>query len=603
MFLSRKPNLAVLVAGVTLAAGQAVFNWTTITPSKELVWHSCMTRFECARLLVPYDWQDRSDERFMALAIQKLPAVVPEDDPTFGGSIFANPGGPGHSGTLMIQSAAKYLQQTVDKPGKKHYEIVSWDPRGIGNSVPKVECLHRPYDVSSYNLESRGYHALDMGRTSVAYALGIFQGMGLKCKWEMDHGLDILPYLGTVDVVDDLKHMVELVEIPRRGNITSNNTTDARLQFYGFSYGTVIGQMFASRYPGNVGRIAVDGVVDMEDYMATPGWLTSTANMDNCVDHFFDLCLKAKTKCALYKEGDKCASEIEARAESFIESLDNKPIGAVMSDGRRAVITGHDFRLLFGTIAYNPVPSYEIFDLTLASAMQGNYTLLLEELAQMGEYTPIDQECKAPTSMDNSLDTLAAIYCLDADDLTGKDLDYWTAYADKMASTSRWFGFSVAQIQFACSSWPVRPKNRFTGPFRSPPATAALARDRPAAPILFISTRLDPVSPLASARNMQRRHAGAGLLIQESSGHTAFNSAPSRCRDETIRDFFDQGIVPYGERVCKEDCGPWDAGCSVFTPGNRSVAGAGAVRRRDGSGDGRGRSDSGPLAFSPVRIL
>lgn len=270
MFLSRKPNLAMLVAGVTLAAGQAVFNWTTITPSKELVWHSCMTRFECARLLVPYDWQDRSDERFMALAIQKLPAVVPEDDPTFGGSIFANPGGPGHSGTLMIQSAAKYLQQTVDKPGTKHYEIISWDPRGIGNSVPKVECLHRPYDVSSYNLESRGYHALDMGRTSVAYALGIFEGMGLKCKWEMDHGLDILPYLGTVDVVDDLKHMVELVEIPRRGNITSNNTTDARLQFYGFSYGTVIGQMFASRYPGNVGRIAVDGVVDMEDYMATP---------------------------------------------------------------------------------------------------------------------------------------------------------------------------------------------------------------------------------------------------------------------------------------------------------------------------------------------
>lgn len=117
------------------------FDWDSITPSSDLSYTPCYDKFglQCARLLVPLDWQNASNPHNVSIAIAKLPAKVPDDDPKFGGTIFTNPGGPGGSGVTFILTAGRKLQNILS--GRKEYEILSWDPRGVGLTSPNADCF------------------------------------------------------------------------------------------------------------------------------------------------------------------------------------------------------------------------------------------------------------------------------------------------------------------------------------------------------------------------------------------------------------------------------------------------------------------------------
>ena len=128
---------ALLAAGLPLAA--ADFSWDAIPPSKSLDFHPCYDDFQCARFILPLDWTNKSDTRTVTIAVTKLPATVSSTDPSFGGPVFTNPGGPGGSGVNLVLGRGKYLQWFLDKPNR-HYEIVSFDPRGIGRSTPSADC-------------------------------------------------------------------------------------------------------------------------------------------------------------------------------------------------------------------------------------------------------------------------------------------------------------------------------------------------------------------------------------------------------------------------------------------------------------------------------
>lgn len=238
------------------------FNWTSITPSVNLTWNNCHQTFQCARLRVPYEHTNTTDPRNFALALVKLPAVVSSDDPAYAGPIFTNPGGPGQIGTDLVLSLGKHMQSTLDKPGVRHYDIIGFDPRGVGNTTPKIQCLDRlQQDV--FNIEARGFQGVDMGERSVAYALAMYKSFALACEYM---GGDYFEYVGTASVVEDLVLMLDLFQ-EERGE---KGMEPARLLYYGFSYGTVLGNYFASMYPGRVGRMVLDGVVNVHDYISAP---------------------------------------------------------------------------------------------------------------------------------------------------------------------------------------------------------------------------------------------------------------------------------------------------------------------------------------------
>lgn len=283
-------SCAVAVAGATgvVATEPAYpeaphFDWEAITPSHDLEYHDCYDGFRCARLEVPLDWLNGTDARKATIAITKLPAVVSDDDATFGGSIFTNPGGPGGSGVSFIQSHGRNLQRYVDKPGRGHYEMVSWDPRGIGYTTPSSDCFHSdPVARDAWLFEARGNGGFDQGLGAIKYGLAMTTAISQRCKDSEEQWGDAMAYVNTPSVARDMVEMVDKIDDLRKREAsekayeepnlelkkrtTRDDGDKPRLQYIGFSYGTVLGNYFSTLFPGRVGRVVLDGVDNADDY-------------------------------------------------------------------------------------------------------------------------------------------------------------------------------------------------------------------------------------------------------------------------------------------------------------------------------------------------
>lgn len=284
-----RATVGIALNGLVGLAAASKFDWTTITPSEDLEYHDCFDGYKCARLIAPLDYKNESDSRTIALAMIKLPAVVPDDDASFAGSVFTNPGGPGASGIESLLGGGKGLRDILDKPGRRHYEIVSFDPRGISNSWPRANCFaHDNLGRDAALLELRGRTGLK--GDAVPYVLALQKAIGQRCQDADESGVNggqILGYMSTPNVARDMVHMVDKIaelrareaddrdgrddrlELKRRSQEDVDGDVP-RLQYIGYSYGTVLGNYFASMFPGRVGRLMLDGVVNARDYSSGP---------------------------------------------------------------------------------------------------------------------------------------------------------------------------------------------------------------------------------------------------------------------------------------------------------------------------------------------
>ncbi|KAG6013566.1 hypothetical protein E4U54_006566 [Claviceps lovelessii] len=603
-----------LVVGLSVSASASNytiphFEWDSIRPTESLEFHDCYESYQCARLVLPLNWKNLSDPRTVAVALIKLAAKVPDTDATFGGPVFTNPGGPGGSGVDLILAAGRYLQDYIDTPGKKHYEIVSFDPRGVRHSSPQANCF--PETVLARDamvLESRGLGSLSREEAKLAYGLAMMDGFAKKCAAVeankgrqplLDHGGEdeILSYMGTPTVARDLVEMVdkfdewrkkgssdrgddERVELKKRNQGAVEDDVP-RLQYVGFSYGTVLGNYFASLFPGRVGRMVLDGVCNADDYSNGGGWLTNIVDADAVIEGLFTGCFKAgPTTCALARASDTSASDIRTRLWAWLAQLDATPISGLSSSGNAVVLTGADIRTLLATAAYAPVASYMPLAKLLNAVMQGqDLPLLLSMLESSLLGGPLQNSC--PLANDTTppaagSDAQIAILCGDGEDITSKNLTWWQSYLDQQTSSSSVFGAFWSRIRFSCSRWRFRANWIYRGPYTTPPPPppspptqpgkpSATEKGRPAAPLLFLTNRLDPVTPLSAARAMARGHPRAGVVVQEAMGHCAIAAAYSRCTKGIVAEYFATGSVPAREVVCEAECGPWDTACRVGT--------------------------------------
>ncbi|QYS96477.1 hypothetical protein H0G86_003718 [Trichoderma simmonsii] len=575
------------------------FEWDDIKPSDELEYHDCYGEFKCARLEVPLDWLNETDTRVATIAMIKLPAVVPDDDPTFGGTIFTNPGGPGSSGVEFLLISGRYLQYTVDKPGRRHYEIVSFDPRGVGKTTPASDCFNGNLLArDAFLLENRGNGALAKGDSTIAYSLAIMDAFAQRCQ----EAEDAMAFVGTPNVARDMVEMVDRIDelrkkeaVQKRKGYEAPDTYDSdmegelkkrsapkrksaelhdepgnvpRLQYIGFSYGTVLGNYFASMFPGRVGRLILDGVCDIQDYTTGPGWLTNTVDADEIFDRFFEGCAAAGPEiCALARESDAHgASDIRRRFDAFLSEWDDAPKPALADSGDVVIVTGWDIRQLAGLVLYGPLTQFKGLAKTLDKFMSGDLTDIAiwavgtGVVPRMKDACPLGDEVWA-IEMEEAQD---AVVCNDGEDISHWGFAFWHKYVQSQMDTSSILGAKWSTIRIPCSSWRIRPNWRFNGPFTTPDPDPSLRPGRPAAPILFLSNRLDPVTPLRAAQAMADQHPGARVLIQEAMGHSAVASTPSQCTRKVVADYFESGIIPSDLPPCDADCGPWDEACPLL---------------------------------------
>lgn len=265
---------AALLGGMTYAQEDdptAAFDWTKVKPSDKLQYTKCYDGLKCAKLSVPLDWQNEDDPARAVIAIIAQPATVPEDDPTFGGTVIVNPGGPSESGVLLVVSDGKLLQRRVSSK-EKNYEILSFDPRGVGFTTPSGDCFGDEFSRASWKLEDRAVGEWDMGESVIRRKIGQNAALQKACGSVEYHGKNPLQYMNTPQVVRDMIEIVDQMDAMRK-NIGKGHKSDKkscdqtpRINYWGISYGTALGNYFASMYPGRVGKMMLEAVVDVEDY-------------------------------------------------------------------------------------------------------------------------------------------------------------------------------------------------------------------------------------------------------------------------------------------------------------------------------------------------
>lgn len=579
--------------------GSSSFDWSSITPSPKLAYHECYQRLECARLEVPLDWSNLSNPNKVAIGIARLPAQVDANDSTFGGTIILNPGGPGGSGITLIHDVGAWLQEIVDD--EKHYELLSFDPRGVHHSTPTTACFGDSLSRQVFKVKNSALDTLDSPE-ALNLKWAIIDGFGSLCAGEdvagFADGSNIRSYVSTPLVARDMIAIVDKVDELRRGSspplgrltdrkeaatdatnqhIIPGNDPDGRpkplINYWGFSYGTILGNILVSLFPERIGRAILDGVADAVDYSASPGWLSNLHNSDEVLHALYKYCFEGGSACPLFEKTDAGPDSIEIRVTGFLEDLAQNPIPTV-HNGTTELITYAEVKKVIFRSTYSSTQYYPAVAQLLSDLMSGNATLMIPrlqhvELPENPDSPNKDTAIKKPNireeavplpevDYDHGGEATAAILCGDTDPMTSFTKPQFSSYIADLKSQSAMFGSLWAEVKLTCTHWPasLRPSesNRFCGPFKS----SAADYDSRGAPVLFIGNTLDNVTPLRNAYKMSEGHEGSMVLTQDSVGHCSVFSSPSECTRKVIRRYFDTGELPERGTICKADRVPWD---------------------------------------------
>jgi len=208
--------------------------------AKKLVWAGCGNKAEprarCASLTVPQNYKRPRGKKFR-LAMVKVPARKKKR-----GSLFFNPGGPGGSGLeFVFGGGAKGLPRSV----KERFDFVTWDPRGIGSTQPKVKGCEA-FPEPSGSLPETGEATEAQWLELLSAFRNVNRDAALQC---LPKNRGFTRHMGTRNVVRDLDRMRAAVG-------------DRKLTFWGGSYGTRIGYTYALTYPRRLRAIVLDGSVN-----------------------------------------------------------------------------------------------------------------------------------------------------------------------------------------------------------------------------------------------------------------------------------------------------------------------------------------------------
>lgn len=270
--------------------------------------------------------------------------------------------------------------------------------------------------------------------------------------------------------------------------------------------------------------------------------------------HFYETCYDAGHKCALYESTDTSASDIRTRIDAFLADLDRSPVPYISGTSAVALTKSDVLHTIFSPL-YQPQRDFPKLATTLAEALAGNFTGIYENL---GNPKSIDScGAKEPQTYTWSGDAQRAIACGDGLPTGNLTVEEFLEHFNHLKSDSPEFGGSWSSVRLGCAGWKVHPKYNFQGPWVTPEADASLVEGKPAAPVLLVSSRNDPVTPLRNAYEMSKGHPGSRVIVQENAGHGSLMS-PGKCREELIRKYFQTGEVPDEHTVCEPDCKPFE---------------------------------------------
>jgi pimeloyl-ACP methyl ester carboxylesterase len=461
---------------------------------QSLEWRSCGD-LECATIQVPIDWSDP----YGPTATLSLNRSQARDPDARLGTILINPGGPGGSGLEFLSSPYGFLSfagsELLD-----HYDIVGFDPRGVGQSSP-IDC-GTDQELDDYLLSD------DVVTTEAELEAARQENadFALKCR----------------EFTGPLVENVDTVSAARDLDVIREAVGDEQLNYLGFSYGTQLGAVYAALYPENVGRMVLDGALDFllpSEELS----LGQASGFEQALMAYIDDCISG-SDCPLPRDADVARRTI---ADLIVEARDEGiPTGGEDLNGT----------LMVYGIAATLYSDQSWWALTVAldellSRGTGETMLYLANEGYLGR-------TEDGHYLDNSNEAFVAISCLDSPpqpDLTITEFRAFQRLSEEASPTFGWWFAAGA----GCEGWP----------WSAHETVDDLSATADAGPIIVVGTTGDPATPLEWAESLAERMPTASLLVLEGEGHTAYGQSNS-CIVDTIDSYFVDGTVPASGKTC-----------------------------------------------------
>lgn len=446
--------------GVHYLPGACVEVGNGDTPSlyagESLTWESCGVAgrhpVECSSLQVPMDHFDTTDSRSKTFTIPLIRLRGREG----ARNLLLNPGGPGGSGLGLVYGKGEYLREVVGDS----FHLLSFDPRGVNSSTPTANCY--PDAESRKKLSSvSAKWVLGHDNTPELYAWAT--NYGRACAENIgEHG----KYINTPQTAADMNSILDAVG-------------QQDMYYWGFSYGTLLGQTYATMFPERSHRVIIDGVVNQFDWYNSELDAESVEDTEAVLDGFLDECAKAGDKCSLSAIA-KTKQDLWKRLLAFGDQLKYQPLSVYVNSTTYGTV---DWTKLFQDaifpVLYKPA-EWPALAGNITGLLQGNATDFFLNYGSGPRWTFTDEAFHVVAVNDG---------------VSG--LEQWPAGHEALSDilvpfyNDTMFRSAYTKVYFAKQQWLVPKTHRYV------PRTGI----KTAHPLLILTTTYDPVCPLVSAKN------------------------------------------------------------------------------------------------------
>ncbi|MFF5977351.1 alpha/beta hydrolase [Streptomyces olindensis] len=446
--------------------------------------------WQCATMKAPLDWDDPEGDT-IGLALIRARA---DDASRRIGSLIFNFGGPGGSGVSSLPAFAEGYETL-----RSRYDLVSFDPRGVGRSAPVI-CENDQQLDAYFQQDATPDDAAE--RTEL---LDNTKEFNEACE---QNSKKVLPHVRTTDAARDLDLMRQVLG-------------DGKLHYFGISYGTELGGVYAHLFPKRVGRAVFDAVVDPTQN-SEQGSLGQAKGFQLALDNFAQDCVSKAEECPI----GTSVQDVKNRIARLLKDLDSRPIpGVFPRELTQTAATSGIAQALYSQDFWE----YLTQGLQQAYSGDGSILLLLSDSMngreENGEYS-------------NLAAANTAINC--ADDKPRYDTAYVERKLPEFRAASALFGDYLAWGMISCTDWAV--PGAADHPDVSAPGSA---------PILVVGNTGDPATPYEGARKMvDALGEGVGVeLTYRGQGHGAYDSE-NKCVRDAVNGYLLDGKVPPAGTVC-----------------------------------------------------
>ena len=457
---------------------------------QDVKWDACGTGFQCATVTAPLDWTDPT-KADIDLALVRHRA----SNGTAIGSLLFNPGGPGESGVDFLKSS---LTSAVGDPLAADYDVIGFDPRGVGSSTA-ITCFDAAgmdsylFDIPANPRNTDAWTA-EVQQSNKAFADACDANSG-----------GILPYISTENAARDMDLLRAVLG-------------DTTLNYLGYSYGTFLGATYAKLYPDRVGRMVLDGAIDPSQSGLESG-IEQGIGFESALRAYMADCLTADD-CPFRGTVDEAMADLG----TLLATVDRTPLRN--SDGR--LLGGNALLTAIVTPLYSR-DSWQYLTVALTDALQGNPDVAFQLVDLY--YSRTDG-----TYDNNLIEAFTTYNCMDyPDDTTPEQQDAANAELAAKAPTIApyWIGPNV------CDEWPY-PATGTPGPITADGA----------APIVVVGTTNDPATPYQSAVALADQLSSGVLVTRVGEGHTGYNKG-NACVDGAVESYLLKGTVPQDGLRCE----------------------------------------------------